>query len=114
MASTGMGKKYPLNNDVLNKEITRTSPGNYALGKESEDGKFVVKYTGRADTDLKERLKSHIGKYPFFKYQYATSPKSAFEKECHVYHDFGPSDNVIHPDRPNNTDWKCPCCSEFD
>ena len=71
-----------------------------------------------ADEDLNNRLKAWVGsKYKFFKFDYATSPKNAFEKECELWHDYGGPqgklDNERHPQRPNGTDWKCPRCKTF-
>lgn len=118
MASLNMKGSYPLNRDKIDDEVTQTSAGNYAFGYVNDENIFIVQYVGRADSDVNARLKQHVGeKYKRFKYSYATSPKAAFEKECHNYHDFGGSkslDNKIHPDRPKNSSWKCPCCDIFD
>lgn len=116
MASLGMNGPYDLTNDQIDKQVTKTSPGNYALGY-SEDKTFFVKYVGRSDTDLNGRLKDRVGEYKRFKYSYATSSKAAFEKECHNYHDFGEDkklDNKKHPQRPADKSWKCPVCDVFD
>lgn len=118
MAILDMQGSYALTRDKIDEIVTRTSAGNYALGYVNESNIFIVQYVGRADYDLAARLKQHVGeKYKSFKYSYATSPKAAFEKECSNYHDFGESkslDNKIHPDRPANSGWKCPCCPIFD
>ncbi len=118
MASLNMNGPYLLTKSNIDDEVTRTSAGNYALGYVNEEKTFIVQYVGRADSDVNARLKQHIGeKYKQFKYSYATSPKAAFEKECQNYHDFSDSkrlDNKIHPDRPQNSSWKCPCCDIFD
>ena len=115
MASLDMNGSYALDLEAIDAQVTRVSPGNYALGKNNENGKFTVSYVGRADKDVKARLKSWVGKVDckHFKYSYATSPKAAFEKECKNYHDFNPPLNEIHPDRPNDTAWKCPYCNIF-
>lgn len=116
MASLNMNGPYDLTSQEIDKVITKTSAGNYALGKMNGES-FIVSYVGRSDSDVNSRLKQHVGKYSKFKYSYATSPKAAFEKECHNYHDFGESqklDNKIHPDRPKDSNWKCPVCSIFD
>ena len=43
---------------------------------------------------------------------YASSPKSAFEKECKNYHAFDKNkiDNKTHPIKPENTEYICPYC----
>ncbi|MCK5282998.1 MAG: hypothetical protein KAK00_06320 [Nanoarchaeota archaeon] len=119
MATLNMNGPYELSTLQIDKLITKKSAGNYALGY-SQDGSFYVLYVGRSDSDLRARLHSWIGenaKYKRFMYSYAESPKSAFEKECHNYHDFGGKaklDNEVHPDRPENSGWKCPRCKIFD
>lgn len=113
-----MEGSYDLTEQSINTKVSKISAGNYALGYLNEENIFVVQYVGRSDYDVNERLQDHIGeKYKKFKYSYATSPKNAFEKECRNYHDFGGSEklaNKIHPDRPQNSDWKCPVCNIFD
>lgn len=119
MASLDMQGPYSLSATELDKQVTKTSAGNYALGYVKENGKFIVEYVGRSDADLNTRLKQHanVGKYRMFKYSYATSGKAAFEKECQNFHDFGGTellDNEIHPDRPAGSAWECPYCGIFD
>ena len=118
MASLNMEGAYVLTTQKIDDVVTRKSPGNYALGSVS-DSTFNVAYIGRSDTDVNNRLKLWVGtnnKYTHFKFSYATSPKAAFEKECMNYHDFGGSaklDNKQHPERPDDTDWKCPMCKIY-
>lgn len=115
MASLGMEGPYKLDTETIETNVTRTSVGNYALGRKDEEGTFLVGYVGRSDSDVRARLKSWVGetKRPLFKFSYATSPKAAFEKECENYHDFNPPDNDVHPDRPDDSDWCCPRCDIF-
>lgn len=115
MASLDMNGSFDLSVAEIGRQITKTEAGNYALGK-MDGTKFIVQYVGRSDSDVATRLKQHVGKYPKFKFSYATSPKAAFEKECKNFHDFGTEkklDNKIHPDRPANSGWKCPVCNIF-
>jgi len=116
MAILGMDGPYVFTSLEIDRVVTKTSAGNYALGHSNDT--FVVQYVGRSDTDVNLELKARLNsKYKHFKYSYATSPKAAFEKECHNYHDFGGSeklDNKIHPSRPAGTSWKCPVCTTFD
>lgn len=112
-----MNGPYDLNEKKINEVVSKTSAGNYALGYIDTKGSFIVKYVGRADSDVNDRLKDHVSKHPKFKFSYASSPKAAFEKECQNYHDFGGSkklENKIHPDRPQDSNWKCPVCEVFD
>lgn len=116
MASLGMKGPHSLTAKKIDEVVTKTSPGNYALGR-SEGSTFYVRYVGRSDEDLNGRLKEWVNsKYPKFKYAYASSPKAAFEKECNNFHDFGGTsklDNKNHPQRPDGTAWKCPRCSVY-
>ena len=118
MPSLGMSGPYVFTSTKIDEVVTRTSAGNYALGYTKDDGTYMVQYVGRSDTDLNQELKVRLSyKYKKFKYSYATSPKDAFEKECQNYHDFGGSvslHNKYHPDRPDDTNWKCPICDVFD
>ncbi len=110
--SIGMKSSYVLTAKSVDYEITKISAGNFALGFETESGLFVVQYYGRSDTDLNSEIKNWIGKYKRFKFFYASSPKSAFVKECKNYHAFDKKkiDNKIHPEKPENTDLVCPYC----
>ena len=117
MPSLNMDGPYVFTREEIDKRVTRIQCGNYALGKINKDnGNFIVCYVGRADYDLNDRLKQHVGEpYTHFKYSYATSPKDAFEKECNNYHDWKNLHNKIHPDRPSDSkNWKCPRCNKFD
>ncbi|WP_071603291.1 hypothetical protein [Dickeya oryzae] len=118
MASLGMGNsRYELTSEEIDRVVPPNTAGNYALGY-IRGNQFMVRYIGRSDSDVNQRLKSHIGKHPLcthFKFSTASSPKAAFEKECQNWHDFELPENQIHPDRPSNSkNWKCPCCNIFD
>jgi hypothetical protein len=116
MTTLSMNGPFNLTSTNIESIITNVSAGNYALGY-VHDNIFTVEYVGRSDTDVKDRLKTWVGKYKSFKYSYSTSPKEAFKKECMNYHDFGENerlDNKAHPDRPDNSDWECPICNIYD
>lgn len=104
MATLNMDGPFPLTNESIDKRVLKDSIGNYSLGYTKDaDGSFIVKYVGRSDTDLNARLKTHVGKYPDFKFSYSTSAKEAYAKELRNYTDFGGSDaldNEIEPARP--------------
>ena len=115
MASLELEGPWDLDDQMVDREITRTSPGNYALGYEQEDGTFIVLYVGRSDDDLNDRLHDWTGKtkYKSFKASSASSPTAAYEKECHNYHDFGGSEKLYndnHPDKPAGINVTCPVC----
>ena len=113
--SLGMEGPYKLDVETIDVQVTRKSPGNYALGVVTERGAFRPGYVGRSDSDVAASLKSWVGKTkkPLFKFSYASWAKAAFEKECENYHDFNPVQNTTHPERPEKTNWHCPRCSIF-
>ena len=110
MPVLGMNGPLTLTANMLNAKVTQRSPGNYALGNITADGRFMVSYVGRSDDDLNSQLHHHVGNHPMFKFSYASSAKAAFLKECENYHDFAPSDNKTHPAKPDDTNWRCPYC----
>lgn len=114
MASLNMEEPFDLDSKVIDAEVTQTSAGNYALGRVDDKRKFLVSYIGRADPDVNGRLKSWASKsdHPSFKYSYATSAKTAFEKECYNYHDFSPPGNKMPPDSPSGITRSCPVCED--
>ena len=113
MANAGLRGPFPLTENGINRNVTRRSPGAYALGH-SADNTFYIYYIGRSDADVRDRLHYHKGTQREFKYEYYASSKSAFEKECRLYHAFSPPGNKVHPSRPAGRDWKCPVCGIFD
>jgi len=115
MPLDSLKEAYPLNEDVIDLYVSEKI-GNYALGVAHKDT-FAVKYVGRSDTNLNQRLKDHIGEeYPNFKFYYAGSPAEAYASECVDYHRFIDAvkklDNEIHPDKPKNapSSLHCPIC----
>ena len=124
MASLNMGSYYPLNQETIDSVILPNRPGNYAYGYINDNGLFVVRYVGRSDSDLKERVKHGIVemepdnalRYERFKFSYADSVVEAYYKECQNYHDFGGAEgrlmNKVHPAKPEGYEGKCPICGE--
>ena len=112
MANSGLRGSFPLTEEGISSNVGSVSPGAYALGSR-KGSTFHISYVGRADSDVARRLRDHIGNYERFKYEYYGSPKAAFEKECHLYHDINPPENAIHPDRPDGSNWTCPVCANF-
>lgn len=113
-AKTGLLGPYRLNFDAIGAAITRSSAGVYALGYASPDGKFCINHVGRADSDVKARLRDCIGSATLFKFIYLPTPRAAFERECELFHDFSPPGNLVHPGRAAGTSWACPRCRIFD
>jgi hypothetical protein len=60
MQSLEMSGSYPLSDKAIDQALTRTSPGNYALGYMDGDT-FRVFYVGRSDSDVRQRLHEWVG-----------------------------------------------------
>lgn len=104
-----MANFYKLDSATIDSTVTVTSPGVYALDRTTTPG-FTMNYVGRADDDLAKRLKTWAseGRYKYFQFEYHQTAKSAFERECKLYHSTPNLDNIIHPARPANTSHACP------
>ena len=70
MAKSGLLGPYRLNFDTIDAAITRSSAGVYALGYTSPEGKFCINHIGRADSDVKSKLRNCIGSATLFKFGY--------------------------------------------
>ncbi len=60
LRSLEMTGSYPLSDEAIDEVLTRTSPGNYALGY-MDGGTFSVFYLGRSDSDVRRRLHEWVG-----------------------------------------------------
>ena len=76
MGSLEMNGSYPLTAEAIDETLTRSSPGNYALGYMDGDT-FAVFYVGRSDSDVKHRLHEWVGA-PSRYDQYAPSTRAAW------------------------------------
>ena len=112
LRENGLKGPFALSDGVIDGEVTKTSAGVYALAMNYEDP-FHISFVGRSDLDLNNQLHVHVGKYERFKYEYCSSAREAFEKECGLFHDFEPEGNYVHPGRPSGTGWRCPRCRLF-
>lgn len=110
MLQTALLGPYRLAVDEINHAVPRRSPGAFALGYLDPQGAFRISYVGRSDEDIGDRLRSLIGSDLMFKYSCFTSSKTAFEKECEMFHDFRPRGNRLHPERAAGSSWVCPRC----
>lgn len=77
MRSLEMSGSYPLNGEAIDGMLTRTSPGNYALGYMDGDV-FSVFFVGRSDRDLRRRLHDWVGRPSRYE-NYACPAKAAWE-----------------------------------
>lgn len=94
--------------DIL---IIPNRPGVYGISNTSS----APTYVARSDTDLSTALKRWIGKYKFFWFEYALSPKDAYLQECEVFHKDSKKqlENRLHPDPPERIKIKCPFCGSI-
>lgn len=91
----------------VDSNVTQKSPGVYLF---SRDGRIVA-YVGRADNDIRTQIKQLVCDdygYPYCFFEYTSSAKDAYVKECEYYHKYVPLDNTHHPTPPPGTNWKCP------
>jgi hypothetical protein len=104
-----MANFYKLDSTTIDQVVTQKSPGVYALDRTTTPG-FTVNYVGRADDDVARRLKKWVsdGGYSYFQFEYHSTVKATFDRECQLYHLYPNLDNVIHPARPAGTNYACP------
>ena len=76
MGSLEMSGSYPLSHEAIDEMVSRTSPGNYALGY-MDGTTFMVFYVGRSDSDVKQRLHDWVDA-PSRSERYAPSAKAAY------------------------------------
>jgi hypothetical protein len=76
MGSLEMKGCYPLSHETIDQMVTRTSPGNYALGY-MDGTTFMVFYVGRSDSDVKRRLHEWVGAPSRYE-RYAPFAKAAY------------------------------------
>jgi len=76
MGPLAMSGSFPLDDEVIDDEVSRTSPGNYALGYMDGDT-FLVFYVGRSDADVRRRLHEWVGA-PSRYARYAPDAKAAW------------------------------------
>lgn len=114
MPSLNMHGPHRLTPEEIDRVLPGVHPGNFAVGYRRDDGKFVVRYVGRADSNLNRTLKQQESdSSTWFAWSYAESEKSAYDKECTIYHEFGETaglENEEHPLPPTQTRWRCPVC----
>jgi hypothetical protein len=75
LGSLRMGGSHALTDERIDELVTRSSPGNYALGY-MDGTTFLVFFVGRADSDLNRRLHEWVG-VPSRYRSYAPSAKAA-------------------------------------
>ena len=76
MRSLEMNGSYPLSHETIDEMVSRTSPGNYALGY-MDGTTFMVFYVGCSESDVKCRLHEWVDA-PSRSRKYAPSAKAAY------------------------------------
>lgn len=105
-------KPRKLHKKTVCRVVPAASVGMYKLGT-MMNGRFVERYFGRSDTDLRRRLQTHAiaAQDTHFVFRLATSPYAAFRMECAYWHLNLPfARNRIHPAAPSGTLYWCPIC----
>ena len=113
--TSGLGKPIPLEESAILEEVENSvdwsSASVFVLGgiRKGVEGKlrFQIKKVNHVDGDLGKELRKYIGKYSGFRFKFFRSTRNAFDKECQIYHQLKPIDNIKHPDRPRNTKFLC-------
>lgn len=84
--------------------------GVYCLGRDSRS----IAYVGRAERDLREKVKSHWQEYQFFWYEPSLSPRECFERHCHAFHKHEGNglEHKEHPVAPEGQALSCPVCGK--
>jgi hypothetical protein len=100
-----------LNDIEILYNIPKNATGVYFLANGKIDTP-LIKYIGRSDTRLRERLLDHFKrkKYSFFSFQITDTLLEAYRIECREWHNAIDLDNKIHPKIPKNLSYKCPYC----
>jgi hypothetical protein len=75
-----MNGSYPLTDAAIDGLLTRTAPGNYALGY-LEGRSFVVFYVGRSDSDVRRRLHEWVDS-PSRHDRWAPATKAPWASRC--------------------------------
>ncbi len=102
---------YLLRGEDICRNVSGQLPGTYALGFTSDDCDFAVCYVGRSGQDVRRKLQLHTPElHPEFVFTYCRSEVEAFERECALFHELHPRDNIVHPAAPHGARVKCPVC----
>jgi hypothetical protein len=108
VATSGLSGPYNLSEKEIDR-LVGTGLGVYTLGQlTKEDNLFHISYMGRSDDNLNTSLRKYIGRYSQFEFCHYMTKKTAFEKECMLWHNLNPRNNKTHPKAPNKTDFTCP------
>ncbi|MBA4171802.1 MAG: hypothetical protein C0511_03890 [Hyphomicrobium sp.] len=111
MMNTELSGPYRLVYDEITFFVRTASKGVYMLGQQGQSNRFLVSYVGAGFTDVRSELLDRIGTASMFKLQLTPSADAAFSKQCDLFHQFQPSGNFVHPERPRGSSAQCPYCA---
>ena len=121
---SGLGKPMPLEELTIQEEVDRSkdwsSASVFVLGGVRKDGdgklRFHIRKVSHVDGDLGKELRKFIGKYSGFRFKFFRSTRNAYDRECQIYHNFKPIENIKHPVKPKDTKFNCSVadCPESD
>ena len=109
MQNTGLLGPCALAVEEIEKVVGADGAGVFALGYVDQSQRFVVQSIG-SSSGLGGQLKQCIGFSSHFKYRRFPTLERAFLKECELYHQFRLQGTMLHPQRPQGTNWQCPVC----
>lgn len=111
--TTTLNGPFDLTYDSIHAVVPPAGNAVYALGYVDRASLFRVQRVGRVNGDLRGQLRELIGAGNKFKFKATPTDKEAFELECRLYHQFNPSSNISHPERPRGSGFRCPCCLQY-
>ena len=104
---------HPLTDADICAHVSGSLAGAYVLGFTVADGIFDVDFVGRSAADLRQKLLLHTPyRHPEFLFTYCRNETEAYERECELYHEFHPRDNLVHPSAPLSSDLRCRICDQ--
>lgn len=111
MSGAELNGPYRLVYEEITFFVRAASKGVYMLGQQGQSNRFLISYIGAGFTDVRSELLDRIGTASMFKIQLTQSADAAFRKQCDLFHQFQPSGNFVHPERPRGSSVQCPYCA---
>ncbi len=111
MTTSELNGPYRLVYDEITFFVRAASKGVYMLGQQGQSNRFLISYVGAGFTDVRSELLDRIGTASMFKIQLTQNADVTFRKQCDLFHQFQPSGNFVHPERPRGSSVQCPHCA---
>ena len=103
----------PLTKETISENVPPFMPGHFSLGLLHESGGLIPSRIGRSSDNLLAELEEAIGSATHFMAHIDSDARSAFVRECVLYHLFGKDLRLGHPMRTFKEGWACPRCGVF-